>query len=68
MRTLTNLCYLEFGHREDENQTYLPLDECMEAARELLSMSRNPKPKKIRIKTLAGLTDSVLKETVIDLP
>jgi hypothetical protein len=65
MRTLTNLCYLELGHREDENS---PLDECVEAARELLSISRNPKPKKIRIKTLAGLTDSVLKETVIDLP
>ncbi|KAK7058045.1 hypothetical protein R3P38DRAFT_2844105 [Favolaschia claudopus] len=68
MRTMTNLCYLEFAHRTNDNQRFPALDDCVKHARDLLSISRNPKPKKIRIKTVSGQTDTVLSETVIDLP
>ncbi|KAF7362827.1 hypothetical protein MVEN_00632500 [Mycena venus] len=68
MRTLTNLCYLEFAHREDTNERYPSLDDCVRGARDLLSISRNPKPKRIRIKTLSGQTDILLSETAIALP
>ncbi|KAJ7828753.1 hypothetical protein B0H14DRAFT_3718433 [Mycena olivaceomarginata] len=67
MRTMTNLCYLEFAHREATNPGYPSLEECVRDARDLLSISHNPKPKKIYIKTLTG-EDTMLAETVIDLP
>ncbi|KAJ6592440.1 hypothetical protein B0H19DRAFT_1087836 [Mycena capillaripes] len=68
MRGLTNLRYLEFAHREDDKGTYLSLEDCATAARELLGVSRNPEPKKICIKSLRGMTGIVLKVTVIELP
>jgi hypothetical protein len=61
---MMNLCYLEFAHREAKNPGYPSLEECVRGARELLSISHNPKPKKIYIKTLTG-EDIMLAKTVI---
>ncbi|KAJ7044266.1 hypothetical protein C8F04DRAFT_1070059 [Mycena alexandri] len=68
MRTMTNLIYLEFAHREDVDQLFPSLADCEKQGRALLSISRNPAPKKLRIVTLKGRTETVLRETVIDLP
>ncbi|KAJ7676686.1 hypothetical protein DFH06DRAFT_1121994 [Mycena polygramma] len=71
MRKLTNLSYLEFGHRtntDGHEHPYLSLHECVKNARALLSLSRNPKPKIIKVKTLRGQTDAVEKVTVISMP
>jgi hypothetical protein len=47
MRTMTNICYLEFAYREAPNPEYPSLEEWGRGARDLLSVSHNLKPKKI---------------------
>ncbi|KAJ7659544.1 hypothetical protein DFH06DRAFT_399752 [Mycena polygramma] len=70
MRTLTNLCYLEFAHRTDTDGShgYLSLEDCLKNARALLSLSRNPKSKTIKVNTLRGRTGGVEKATVVSVP
>ncbi|KAJ7711731.1 hypothetical protein B0H16DRAFT_1627426, partial [Mycena metata] len=66
MRTMTNLTYLEFAHREDAAQMFPSLADCEKQGRALLGISRNPAPKRLRIRTLKGRTDTVLRELVVD--
>ncbi|KAJ7164095.1 hypothetical protein C8R46DRAFT_1192903 [Mycena filopes] len=71
MRTLTNLVYLEFAHREEPDahqQLFLSLADCEKYGRALLAISRNPAPKILRIRTLQGRTMTFVREKVIELP
>ncbi|KAJ6516711.1 hypothetical protein C8R47DRAFT_403063 [Mycena vitilis] len=70
MRTLTNLCYLEFAHRTDPDglQGYLSLEDCLKNVRALLGPSRNSKPKTIKVNTLRGRTGEVEKAAVVSMP
>ncbi|KAJ7263651.1 hypothetical protein B0H12DRAFT_1230940 [Mycena haematopus] len=66
LRPMTNLCYLEFVHRDIYGQSFR--DDSAKRARELLGSSRNPKTKTICIKTFKGHTNTVLSVTTITLP
>ncbi|KAJ7685971.1 hypothetical protein B0H17DRAFT_1332965 [Mycena rosella] len=66
LRKLTNLCYLEFVHREADG---LPtLSSSIKGTQKVLTASLNPAPKMIRIMTLEDQTNFVRAETVIRMP
>ncbi|KAJ7686010.1 hypothetical protein B0H17DRAFT_1332980 [Mycena rosella] len=66
LRKLTNLCYLEFVHREADG--FPTLSSSIKGAQKVLTASLNPAPKMIRIMTLEDQTNFVRAETVIHMP